>query len=151
MPQAAFITALLSAAFMTGVIWFVQLSHYPLFASIPSESFTAYESRNTRLTSMVVVPVMLLEIASTGVLLWYQPDWLPQWTLWAGAALLGIAMLSTVTLQEPIHAKLTKAHDPNLIRKLVATNWIRTAAWTARLGVLAYSLWVVLNAGTGVA
>lgn len=151
MDTIAFITALLSAAFMTGVIWFVQLSHYPLLASIPPEAFTAYESRNTRLTSMVVVPVMLAEIASTGALLWYQPDWLPLWSLWAGAALLGIAMLSTVTLQEPIHSKLTKSHDLNLIRKLVATNWIRTAAWTARLGVLAYSLWLVLDAGTDAA
>jgi len=51
------------------------------------------------------------------------------------AALLAVIWVSTPTLQGPGHQQLTKKFDPALWRRLVRTNWIRTAAWTAR-GIL---------------
>jgi hypothetical protein len=33
----------------------------------------------------------------------------------------------------PLHAKLGHGRDEAALRKLVSTNWIRTAAWSARL------------------
>jgi hypothetical protein len=88
---------------------------------------------------------MLVEAGATGVLLVLQSEWLPTWALWGSAGLLGVVGLSTLLFQEPMHAKLTKAHDPALIGKLIATNWIRTIAWTARCAILAYSLWMMLE------
>ena len=55
--------------------------------------------------------------------------------------LLGAALLSTVLLQVPLHARLAAGHDEHAARRLVATNWIRTAAWTSR-GVMLGLVWV---------
>ena len=58
--------------FMTGLIWFVQVVHYPLFGNVGDEQFKTYEELHQRLTTWVVVPAMLVEIA-TAVLLLKNP------------------------------------------------------------------------------
>ena len=50
---------------MTGLIWFVQVVHYPLFAKVGSEAFSLYESLHTQKTGLVVGPVMLVEVLAT--------------------------------------------------------------------------------------
>ena len=37
------IVHVLATWFMTGVIWFVQVVHYPLMARVGAEGFAAYE------------------------------------------------------------------------------------------------------------
>jgi hypothetical protein len=49
---------------MTGLIWFVQVVHYPLFRAVGSSGYAAYQERHMRLTKVVVVPRMLLEAAT---------------------------------------------------------------------------------------
>ena len=58
------ITFLLATAGMVGIIWFVQVVHYPLFTSVGRDAFVAYELRNTNLTSFVVGPFMAAEGAT---------------------------------------------------------------------------------------
>jgi hypothetical protein len=41
--------------FMTGVIWFVQVVHYPLMARVGAAGFPDYEAAHARLTGYVVV------------------------------------------------------------------------------------------------
>jgi hypothetical protein len=50
----------------------------------------------------------------------------------AGAALLAVIWASRFFVQVPLHAKLECGFDPAVIDRLVATNWVRTAAWTMR-------------------
>lgn len=68
-----------------------------------------------------------------------------------GLALLGLLLLfvihsSTVLLQVPAHGRLVAGADDDLIRRLVATNWIRTAGWSARGTVAAAMLLVAVPA-----
>ena len=44
---------------MVGVIWFVQIVHYPLFSQVSEAAFNLYEAQHTRLTTYVVAPAML--------------------------------------------------------------------------------------------
>lgn len=126
--------------FMLGVIWFIQVVHYPLFGTVDRENFVEYEAAHMRLTGWVVIPSMILELA-TGVLLLWQPlDAFPAFLLWTGFFLLGVIWLSTLTLQGPMHKKLATEFDESLHRTLVSTNWIRTSAWTLRAGILIYVL-----------
>jgi hypothetical protein len=39
---------LAATAAMVGLIWFVQVVHYPLFASVGADEFVAYENAHTR-------------------------------------------------------------------------------------------------------
>ena len=43
---------------------------------------------------------------------------------------------STTFVQVPLHGRLARGLDATALRRLVLTNWIRTAAWTLRAGLL---------------
>jgi hypothetical protein len=53
-----------------------------------------------------------------------------------GICLLAVIWLSTFFAQVPLHARLAKGFDAVTHRRLVLSNWLRTAAWTGR-GILA--------------
>ena len=53
------------------------------------------------------------------------------WPLF-GAVLLAVALGSTVFLSVPLHAKMLTNPTAELGQRLVATNWPRTIAWSAR-------------------
>jgi len=115
--------------FMTGLIWFVQIVHYPLMSGVGPDRFREYERRHTRRTTFVVAPIMLVELASAGVLLATGVS--PTLAL-VGAILLAVVWISTFLLQVPTHARLERGLDARTHSKLVAGNWVRCVAWSAR-------------------
>lgn len=136
---------LASTWFMTGLIWFVQVVHYPLFNQVGESVFSRYETIHTQSTTWVVGPVMLAELFSAGWLLWLAPEGIPGWKLWAGAGLLGIVWVSTALLQVPQHGILASGFDQRAYETLVSTNWVRTVGWSLR-GLLAlWMLWDLLS------
>lgn len=124
--------------FLTGLIWFVQVVHYPLFAWVGEREFAAWEREHCRRITWVVLPLMLAEVALAAWLWWQAP---PEWRGWCtiGLVLLGIVWASTFLVQVPCHERLARGLDHPTVRRLVRTNWMRTAAWTAR-GVVAVIL-----------
>lgn len=118
--------------FMTGLIWFVQLVHYPLFGRVGKSDFAAYEAQHTRRTGRLVGGPMLLELGLAAALAWSPGGT----AAWCGLGLLGIIWLSTAVSQVPLHRRLEKGYDQDAHRRLVAGNWVRTIAWSMR-GLLA--------------
>lgn len=126
--------------FMVGLIWFVQVVHYPLLARVGPAEAVGYEQAHTRRTAWVVGPPMLVE-AGTGVLLvWVRPTGVTDLQIGIGLALLTVVWASTQFVQVPCHDRLSRAFEAATHCRLVATNWVRTAAWTVR-GLLI--LWMV--------
>ncbi len=41
--------------YMVGLIWLIQVVHYPLFANIPTAAFPDYERQHTHRTAWVVI------------------------------------------------------------------------------------------------
>ena len=121
---------------MFGLIWMVQLVHYPLMAWVGRESFPAWHERHLRWMTWVVGPFMLAEVAAALCLLESPPAGAPAWLPWAGIALVMVVWISTATLQVPMHRRLERGWDERAHRMLVRTNWVRTAAWTARAGIV---------------
>lgn len=111
---------------MTGLIWFVQVVHYPLMGRVGAAGFSEYERAHTRRTSWVVGPPMLVE-AGTALLLLDRGT-----PAIVGLALLGGIWLSTAALQVPMHRRLADGFDAAAHRRLVATNWLRTIGWSLR-------------------
>ena len=58
---------------------------------------------------------------------------------WIGLLILGLIWVSTFAVQVPLHGKLAKGFDRAVWCRLVATNWLRTVAWTLR-GIVAILL-----------
>jgi len=132
MITALLLIQLLATGFMTGLIWFVQVVHYPLFARVGSGEFVAYEDEHVRRTTIVVAPAMLIEAASSLALLVIIQGNTLRLLAWIGAALLAIIWLSTALLQVPCHRQLSTGLEPTTVQRLSVSNWIRTLAWTAR-------------------
>jgi uncharacterized membrane protein len=118
-------------AYMAGLIWFVQVVHYPLLAFVGPAEFARYEQRNTRITAWVVAPAMLAEFGLAVALAVLNPGFLT----WAGLGLLAVIWVSTWLLQVPAHRRLEKGFDGAVHERLVRSNWVRTAAWSMRVGI----------------
>ncbi|MDA1316196.1 MAG: hypothetical protein O2968_22995 [Acidobacteria bacterium] len=121
-----------STLFLAGVIWFVQVVHYPLFSSVGQSGFAQYEVQHAGRTTWIVAPPMLIEATTALLLIWVRPASLSFAAAFAGFLLVGLIWGSTFTMQVPLHARLSIGFEPTIHRNLVATNWVRTAAWTAR-------------------
>lgn len=136
LARAIFVLHLAATLYMVGVIWFVQLVHYPLFARVGEGEFAAYERLHTRFTTWVVAPPMILECLTAGLLLWIRPGYLPLWAAVVGLVLVVVNWVSTWALQVPCHNRLSNGFDATVHRRLVATNWIRTSVWSLRAALL---------------
>ena len=133
----------LATVSLAGLIWTIQVVHYPLFLRVPSECFHAYESEHMRRITWLVGPLMLTEAIAALLILLQSPSSIP---VLISTALLAIIWLSTATIQGPLHTRMAQdGFSEDRIRLLVRSNWIRTAAWTVR-ALIALAL---LGAGHG--
>ncbi len=129
---------------MVGLIWTIQVLHYPLFAAVGDGAFAGYEAAHTRrITGLLAVP-WGVEAATTLALALLAPPGAARALAWGGALLLAGIVASTVVAQVPLHRALSEGFDPSAHRRLVATNWLRTLLWTAR-GAVALALLVIVG------
>jgi hypothetical protein len=126
--------------FMTGLIWFTQVVHYPLFSSVGGEQFPDYEKAHQKLTTYVVFPVITIEAGTAILVAWKRPPSVEAWVVWSGLILVAVIWLSTFLSQAPQHEKLAKGYDPTAHALLVSSNWVRTAAWSGRSIIVAILL-----------
>lgn len=126
------------SAVLTGLIWIVQVVHYPGFLGVGSKSFLAYQHNHMRTISYVVIPLMLAELI-VAVLLLFLDQTRSSWLLYWATAMVLVIWMATFFVSSPLHGKLASAgYNVSLIHQLVATNWIRTLAWSVRTGILFY-------------
>jgi hypothetical protein len=118
--------------FMVGVIWFVQVVHYPLFARVGTAAFAVYSGAHTRLTGLVVGTPMLVEAATAILLAIRTPQGVSVSLVWTGLILLAGIWLSTALLQSPRHTTLGRGFDAAAHSSLVTSNWLRTVLWSLR-------------------
>jgi uncharacterized membrane protein len=136
---------LTATVFMTGVIWIIQILHYPLFNMVGRENFAAYEAAHTNLITLVVMPAMLLELIFTAMVFFAPPASIPSSLNWFNAVLLGVIWFSTAFLQVPQHSILAAGFDESAYRMLVNSNWIRTVAWSVKTVIATVMVWLVMK------
>ena len=72
-PITILLANVVSTLFMVGLIWMVQIVHYPLFDDVGQENYVRYQQRHQRNITYVVAPVMFVELA-TSILLLFRVD-----------------------------------------------------------------------------
>jgi hypothetical protein len=127
---------------MLGLIWFVQVVHYPLFARVGAAGFPLYEAAHASRTTLVVGPLMVIELLTAVWLVATMPAGVSRPAAWLGLGLVAVIWLSTALLQVPQHNVLARGFDPAAHVLLVTSNWVRTMAWTLRGGL---ALWLLLG------
>lgn len=133
-----FLLHLAATLVMVGVIWIVQVVHYPLFSAVGSDGFASYQAEHSRRITYIVGPLMLFELATAALFVIARPPSISASSAWIGLALVIAIWGSTLALQVPQHSILGGGFDAAAHRTLVLTNWIRTAAWTARGALVLY-------------
>ena len=137
---------LVVTAVMCGIIWWVQVVHYPMFSSIGAEEFVSYHTRNVQRTTMVVGPVMLGEAFLALALVYLLTAQSVLGFAWVGMGLLGVVWGTTAFCSVPAHGILSEGFDSAAHDRLVMTNWIRTLGWTARL----FIAWLIARAPSAI-
>ncbi len=129
------------AAYLTGVIWVVQLVTYPALSLVGKTEFGRYHAAHTRGMGWVVGAPMVLELALAGWLAWAAyAAWGAAWAL-GQLALVLLVWLATFFIAVPFHNRLAAGgYDYVALDGLTRTNWLRTLAWTARAALLGWPL-----------
>ena len=133
---------LASTLFMTGLIWLIQLVHYPLFVQVGAHEFQAYHHRHSTRITPLVGPAMLIELLTALWLALSPAEDSFKTTYVIGAILLGLIWASTACIQVPLHHRLSQKRNARQLELLVDLNWIRTLLWSLRSTLL---LWVVFS------
>jgi hypothetical protein len=119
---------LVATAVTAGMVWVVQLVVYPGFRAVgPTAAWSAYHRRHTCAMAAVIALPWAVQGLTVALLLLRRTGPLVLLT----AALAALTVLVTVVVSVPLHTRLGVAYDDALARRLIRTNWWRTAAWTA--------------------
>jgi len=123
-----FIINLASSLFLTGLIWTIQCVHYPIFHRLEQSSFTEHIHFHKGAISLLVVPVMTIELGTSAWVAWSSQSY----TILHQSGLIAVILIWLVTffVQVPLHNKLSKVRSVDSINRLVASNWVRTILWS---------------------
>ena len=127
---------------LTGLIWCVQLINYPLFPWVDREKFCDFEKKYQKRISLLLFPLIVLECFFAILMLTVAREGVDRILTCILFALLLFVWFSTFCLQIPEHIELSHGFSLKNIKRLILTNWIRTAAWTLRSILL---LWLLLR------
>jgi len=144
-PLSILLANVFATLFMVGLIWMVQVVHYPLFDDVGQQNYVSYQQRHQTNITYVVGPMMLIELVTAVGLAMYPVEGVGKPLVYVGIALVLVIWLSTAFIQVPCHSKLVNGFDPAAYRWLVNSNWIRTFAWTGRGAVVTLMLVRVLS------
>ena len=124
----------LSTSLMVGIIWVIQLLHYPAFHFINESDYVEFQHFHMQRISFIVVPVMILELFSAFMLVYYLRSNL----LTICLIILLFIWLITFVFFTKLHQSLLDGYNKTIVDKLVKINWSRTVLWSLRLIILIY-------------
>lgn len=137
-----FILHLISTFFMVGVIWVVQIVHYPSFYFIDKQKYQVFQEFHMHKISMIVVPMMVLEIFSGLILIFNFYHNNGHTTFYLSVFMLICIWTITGSIFTKLHNELLKGYDKSIIKKIIEWNWSRTLLWTLRLFLISYILYL---------
>lgn len=109
------------------LIWLVQLIIYPNFQYIPAAELIKWHKIYTPRITVVVAPLMILQLALTIYLSFYLFSTLNLLAL----GLIVLNWLITFIYFVPLHVKIDQDNiNQTSLRRLVQLNWYRTIIWS---------------------
>ena len=141
MADVVVVAHAVASVFLAGLIWTVQVVHYPLFARVGSDAFLVYaDGHTTRIGALVVLPwsVQGLTVAA---LLVARPVGVSATLVGTSAVAAAVTVAVTLAVSVRQHRILGGGWDPTAHRVLVMSNWLRTAAWIVGAGAATAILW----------
>ena len=117
------------------LIWLVQVLHYPSFRFIDAKNFVSFELFHKASISSIVMPLMAAEVLILALMIFQHLNSIP---LLTSLGLVVLVWLVTVIYSIPCHEELSFGAKPEVIERLISTNWVRTLAWTFKFFISVY-------------
>ena len=131
-----FVIHLVSTSFMVGVIWIVQLVHYPTFLFIDEQKSNDFQKFHMSRISYIVMPAMTTELFSGIYIFIYSNMAIDSNLFLLALTVLIINWIITALVFVKMHNKLLINYKIEIISLLVKWNWLRTLLWSVRLILL---------------
>ena len=123
-------THLTSTSIMVGVIWVIQLVHYPSFKYVNESDYIIFQKYHMSNISYIVFPIMFTEL-TTAILIFFSGE--KSFFFMLSLICLFLIWVITGVLFTKFHNILQKGKDLKMIDKMIKANWMRTSLWTLRL------------------
>jgi len=130
----------INTSILVGLIWTIQIVHYPSFNFIATENYNNFQVFHMNAITPLVGPLMGLEMILFLLAVNYKL-YPKKISIFFILLLISTIWLTTAFVSVPLHNKLVAGKDLEAIAKLVTTNWIRTIAWTLKLILM--SIWQI--------
>lgn len=135
-PETVLLGTLAVAMFNVGVIWLTQRVVYPVWTLVGEKEWCTYhDAHKRRLPGTVFVPHGL-GIAGSALLVAWPPDGVAVWMVWLALAFPTTMATATAAYWAPRQIRLSARLDRPLLRRLLATHWIRVALVSAHGGMM---------------
>ena len=121
---------IISTSIMVGVIWVIQLVHYPSFKYMKDSDYIIFQKYHMSNISYIVFPAMFTELI-TSLLIFFSGE--KSFLFMLSMICLSLIWVITGVLFTKFHSTLQKGKDLKMIEKMIKANWIRTLLWTMRL------------------
>ncbi len=121
---------IISTSIMVGVIWVIQLVHYPSFKYVNESDYIIFQKYHMSNISYIVFPVMFTELITALIILFFGEK-----SLFFVLSLICLFLIWVITgvLFTKYHSILKEGKDLMIIEKMIKANWIRALLWTMRL------------------
>ena len=123
-------THLTSTSIMVGVIWVIQLVHYPSFKYVNESDYIIFQKYHMSNISYIVFHIMFTEL-TTAILIFFSGE--KSFFFMLSLICLFLIWVITGVLFTKFHNILQKGKDLKMIEKMIKANWMRTLLWTLRL------------------
>jgi len=147
LQEALVLAVILLNAYCLGANCVERFVNYQTWHLIPAEAFKAYHRAQQPLIQTFVVAPMAVGFLLQIWLVVRVPYGIDRRVVWMMVAASSVGALSTAMLQLPIHSAFNRSgYSPELMRRLLQTDWIRKAADTVRFVATANLLHQILSA-----
>jgi hypothetical protein len=114
---------------LVGLIWVIQVVVYPQFFRLGAAEFADFHFAHCWRIGTLIAPLLLIEF---GTAVWLLVQGRRDGLFELSVGLMVVNTMSTAVFQAPLHVRLMQGFDATTVRRLIATNWVRTLSWTLR-------------------
>lgn len=128
--------------FLVGLIWTIQLIHYPSFAAIDPHRYSSFQQTHmVGMGRLIAAPWLVEGLTVLGLFVFAPTGWM-RLLATAGGLLELVVIGVTIRSSIPAHEALSAGFSDDAHKRLLRSNWMRTAAWTSR-GLIAIAVLIL--------
>jgi hypothetical protein len=115
--------------------------NYPGWYVLDVQSFKAYHWPMSIRAAIFLMAPRVVELILALIVLRFRPLAVERWVVVVGIVMVAGGILSTLLISRPIHAELDiQGNTPELVSRLMATDWIRNVQEWVRAGLYLWAL-----------